>query len=53
MMSCKQDLFAIYANGDMINNDDAVAFTCNDVVVMKVGKEITLDRLKHGIARKL
>ena len=52
-MSRRQELLAIYANGDIINNDEGVAFTCNDVVVMRVDKEITLDRLNYNIARKL
>ena len=52
-MSRRQELLAIYANGDIINNDEGVAFTCNDVVVIRVDKEITLDRLKHSIAQKL
>ena len=52
-MSCMQELIAIYANGDIINNAEGVTFTCNEVVVIRVNKEITLDRLKHGIARKV
>ena len=52
-MNHRQKLITIYANGDIINNDDDVTFICNEVVVMRVDKEITLDRLKHGIALKL
>ena len=52
-MSRGQELIVIYANGDIINNDEGITFTCNEVVVMRVDREITLDRLKHAIARKL
>ena len=48
-ISRRHELIAIYANGDIINNDEGVTFTCNEVVVMRVDKEITLDRLKHAV----
>ena len=52
-MSCKQEFIVIYANEEIINNDEGVTFTCNKVVIMRVDKEITLERLKRGIAQKL
>ena len=49
-MSCRSELKAIYANAKLINNDEGITFTCNEIIVMRVDKEITLEMLKWSIA---
>ena len=49
-MSHKKEIIVIYTNGEIINTDKSVTFTCDKVVLMRVDKEITMERFKHAIA---
>ena len=46
-------LVVIYTNGEITNTSEGVTFKCDNIVVVRVDREITLERLKRVIARKL
>ena len=52
-MRDRRELVAICINGAITNTNEGVTFTCDEVIVMRVGKEITIDRLKQTIVWKL
>ena len=53
-MSHRKVIIVIYTNGEITNTDEGVTFICDDeVVVIRVDKDITLDKLKQVITRKL
>ena len=52
-MSHRNEIIAIYKNDVITNTNGGVTFTYNEVVAMRVDKEITMERLKEAIAWKL
>ena len=52
-MSQRNGIIALYRNGQITNTNEGVTFKCDEVVIMRVDREITIDRLKQAIARKL
>ena len=52
-MSHRKELVVIYTNGEIINTNEGVTFTCDEVIIVKVDREITIERLKKATAQKL
>ena len=49
-MSHRKKIIVIYTNREITNIDDGVTFICDEVIAIRVGREITMERLKQAIA---
>ena len=45
-MSERRELIALYTNRQIINGNEGVTFMCDEIVIMRINKEIIIDRLK-------
>ena len=45
-MCHRKEIIMIYTNNEITNIDEGITFICNEVVVIRVDRKITIERLK-------